>query len=301
MAASASKRFYLGVGILLVIVLQVGFFLFVHSRSKLHAPSSSSSIDWDRLAVEQTERLAAWSADSPVSLKERSEWASIIEGFSTANCLTVPPDTTPVLASEVSDVELDRLHQAVTGVVEVYAEDSPELLIRYMAEQQEYLSPHRVEIVRSLVRGQPNARKEEVAQLAPEDVYIAYWNGAGIRSHWSSVLKSSGCYQFWRIEDLPGDEIRQSLGQVDSAIFQNISQFAHNFEPSHPLDAILSRDRSVLFADVKVVVQLEPELYNEPVPYFFRFWYDPAEQVWHPYQMGRVEAGDAAGESTHMF
>jgi len=147
-------------------------------------------------------------------------------------------------------------------------------------------------------------RAQDLKPMSPDELLCAYWRESGTTSRWWAIVPTGCCRVYWRTDRLLKQNIRQSIGQSETSVFQNVFQQAHNFAPLTAKDKILTAEGSILFCDVKLVILLDPQVKNEPVPYFLRFWYEPLLRVWHPYQMARVAtAGDAVltAKSTHVF
>jgi hypothetical protein len=216
-------------------------------------------------------------------------------------CLDLPPQVSLLNESELSGEKKDKLFSAITGLLNVYAENSPELLIEYMAAHGEVPHQRSVERLREVVAEIRSVPVSSIRLMRSNEVLISFWKESETDSNWAGILDRSNCYQCWKCTEVPSDDTRGSLGAGDRKIFQNISNVVHQFDPVRPLASTLDVEGSLLFADVKVVIRLAPELYNKSLPYYLRFWYDPVQSVWHPYQMGYVDVAIEGGSPKHIF
>lgn len=262
----------------------------------------SAELDWEQLRSKQAQRVADWALDESLSTSDPAgEWAQAVSDLPAGDCLILPPDASRLSLSDLTEAQKADLNNAVVGLLDVYIKNSPELLFRYMSERGEASSPQQVKVLRQLVSEVRQTSEESLQSLGAEDLLIAYWRGANLDPHWSAVLSTSGCRELWTRSKPPDEALRQAIGNVDADVFQNLVRFTHNFQPVTSLDEVFVKHGTVLFADVKVVILLSPDLHKEPVPYFMRFWFDPDEGVWHPFQLARVDVGDGVRASRHVF
>jgi hypothetical protein len=225
-----------------------------------------------------------------------SEWLDAIADAPTEGCLDLPEQATPVSAAEVSRSQRISLHDAVAGLLRAYAENSPELMIQYLAAHGARFSSQRIDQLRDPLRKVLHLPQTEIDKLTADQVYVNFWREPGVNPHISGILKESGCIGFWRYSELPTEELlNRSFGAYEGLVFQNIEKQIPTFEPVRPLERVLQSDGSVLYADVKVLVQLDAELYHQVVPYFLRFWYDSVTDIWYPSQLARVTTVSGRG------
>ncbi|MDQ3332672.1 MAG: hypothetical protein M3552_18830 [Planctomycetota bacterium] len=295
MSIDGTRRGYYVVGGLLAAALAIGVFFWA---IRLDRPPAGGT---EEILQQQANRRAAWLADSPVPVSASERWDAVIGHFPSEGCLVIPHGAQFVVASEVPASQRDDLAESVAELFRAYAADSPDAVLQFMSEHGEILRSDRVAVLRKLLAGVRKVPEARLSSVTGEEAYRAFWKEAKLRSHWSGILEDSGCVQYWRYDGAIGPELAKSFGQVDSEIFQNVTNFVHEFRSTRSLEDVISSNQSVLFGDVKIVVLLEPEFYSEPLPYFLRFWYDPEGQVWHPYQMGRVEPSGSTPPSDQMF
>jgi hypothetical protein len=251
---------------------------------------------------EQTQRLANWARQKRIPVTNASEWLATIGDGPADGCIDLPQHVTPVDSDGVSESQRQMLNETIDSLLQVYAENSPQLMVEHLAQHRMRLNRVRVEVMRETVARLRNVPIDELESLTPEQVYVALWEDSGANGHMSAIVADSGCIRFWQYAGSPKEsQLQGSLGRSESRVFQNISQLRRNFEPIQPMHAVLESQGSVLFADVKVVIEQDAEMHNSLSPYFFRFWYNPADGgVWHAYQMGRVMTG-SGGEAPLLF
>lgn len=290
------RRKWLYAAIVVVLTLNVWLILWrIQSSTSIPSGTHQERLD------EQMNRLTLWRSDPGVPITNRANWEAVINNMPQGGCMDMPEHVTPAISEELAPADLAALFDAVVGLLTVYVEDSPELLIRYMAEHGEKPRPQSIEALRTIVADMRGESPPAVRRLSSEQVLIAFWKESGTASRWAKILERSACYQIWRSRELPSDELRDSLANRDSRVFQNIVKTVHQFEPVRPLTEILNADGSLLFADIKVVVQLSSEVDNNPVPYYFRFWHDSIDGIWHPYQMNHVRVERESNGPSHLF
>ncbi len=72
-------------------------------------------------------------------------------------------------------------------------------------------------------------------------------------------------------------------------VFLAIQTFAPSFvAETGDLEAALRNGRSVLIADVELIIKLDAEHYEAAEPYFVRFRYNDTAKKWQPIQLASI-------------
>jgi hypothetical protein len=101
------------------------------------------------------------------------------------------------------------------------------------------------------------------------------------------VVEDAGHFCLWRCRD-PAEIGKFPLGNTDTKIFRNVTNYAHLFRPAVSFFEACKQAENVLVADIGVVIQHDDFMKRERSPYFFRFWFSDHDKFWHPISMTQV-------------
>jgi hypothetical protein len=293
----AGRRNWLYAGLAVFVLANLGVLLW---RSRAHSiPRGAKQEQLD----EQARRVNSWLASRAISFQDKTAWVEAIKQMPYGGCVEVPDQAQEISKETIErdGVALPRLLDAVVDLLTVYSENSPELLVEYMRDHGEQPASQSIDALRQIVANLRSVPISSVSDLSAEEVVAAVWKENDLNSRWSAVLDGGSCYSFWRYQAVPGEDIEESFGATDGLVFENLCKSVHQFEPVRPISDALRSDGSVLFADVKILIQFSPDYYSKPAPYYFRFWYDSRDQVWHPHRMAHVRIEKAGEGPTHLF
>lgn len=205
-------------------------------------------------------------------------------------CQPIPGDARPAPASEVGNQRITDLLQTLASLFQAYGKSDPTALLDYMAERGEVPQSSLIKTVRSLLVAEGGMSEDEVAAMGDNQVLCAQWRIAECATHWDALVEKAGCITFWRSDKLDNPA---SLGAFMRPVFKNEIAFHHVFEPKTSIIAALDLKKSVLFADIQVVIKLDEAERGERTAYYFRYWYCESDNKWHPHLMKQAVAGDA--------
>ena len=277
-------------------VMQVVFF-----GRQSHISENKNAQFWEEQPEKKAKKLAAWLQDQPIPVKATKQWAEALKNAKSEGCLDVPEGTTAVSGDSVPPNVTAALDEALVGLLQVYIDNSPEAFFSYMNAHDEKPTQQQLNDIVSIIGAIRKTPSPNLKGLSPQQIYVTHWRECKIKMHWSSFLKNSICKQFWRSHQPPNEKLRQSIGRDESQLFQVINTIRHFFAPQQPIESLLQTEDHILFVDVKVVIRLDKACFAESVPYYFRFWYDPQKNIWHPYQLARVLTGPEAIKVQHFF
>ena len=276
-----------------VILLAVGYWLF--------RGDDPPRDPYEARIAEQASRVEQWTAGDVAGGTTRAEFLPVLRAAGT-DCLPARHGVQPVPADSIPAEQRDGLDHAVADLLAAYMRDDPQAVLDSMSRQHERLSPGFTKIVRELLGTDSGVDPAEVAALSDREAWLRFYPISAGPNVWDGVVGDAACLTFWRTDRELSSDVKNNLTRSESEVFENVNKFVHGFLPDRPLEDVLGDEGSVLFADVKVIVRLDPEFYGEPAPYFLRYWYEPRAAVWHPYQMERVWTGPMLMNSGgHLF
>ncbi len=252
------------------------------AKSILFRQHPDYSAEAQRRKKERTARLLDWQSKPTLPILSPQLEHAVETLLATDSCMETPPTSIPVALSELTQMQLRDLQAAVKGILTAYATNTAEAVMAYMDERDEVPAPHRTPVLKDILVKGNRITPTALNVKNDKDIFVTFWNVVKCDSHWSAVLQDTGCIRVWRTSKPFAHDVMQSLGTTDNVVFQAIATYPHNFIPkSAPMEALLTSG-PILMADVKVVIQYDKRLLNEPRPHYIRFWYDPCGNRWHP-------------------
>jgi hypothetical protein len=264
----------------LIVLGYVGLRRFWTRRGQPLRPPMSEQ----QLKEEKAKRVAYWLAQPSILLLS-PELDEVLDLLMTReDCLQAPYGTNAVGLNTLNDTARSDLRLAVKGLLQAYAKSDPEVVYDYMQSRREDLRKGDLAGTITALRKRHSMRASDLSSASPKQLFTLFWKSEAFQTHWKRLVVPTGCVRLWRVSRPLSNDDSSSLGWDENNVFRNTVHFNHTFAPTSgaSVESTLSRDGGVTFADVKVIIQYDEARLNEPRPHYFRFWFNPADQTWHP-------------------
>ena len=240
-------------------------------------------LEWESLPVNPLK-------DSQVQLVKS------LQSYKNRECSNVPSER---LASfdDLNSAQQGDLVSTVAELVSCYLKSDGAALVNYMQTRNEHLSPRFRELaVESLLTSQL-IRSEDAGSLSDSEIVAKVWANEGCKTRWHGIAHDAGSICVWRCEGCDPKSM-QTLGTSDNRLFHSQAVSTHLFEPEWSFENAHKQSSGVLMADVKLLIQHDTSAKSERSPYFVRFWYSEADQIWHPFHFIHIRVEKNAGSNS---
>lgn len=244
-------------------------------------------IDRDKL---RAEKLLEWEAAPVNSLTETTSMlAGALRDYNRNSCSDVQKSL-QVSFDQLSPAQLDDLLITTAELLACYYKSDGAELVTYMQSRNERLSTQsRKAAIDSLISSQV-VNPADIDAMTDLEIIDKAWKNEHCTTGWKAIAHDAGCLCLWRCKGCDSKSM-QTLGASDTRIFQAQAVSNHLFEPEWTFNEAHKQPEGVLIADIKVLIQHDSNLKNERSPYFIRYWYSEADQLWHPFHFVHVRAG----------
>ena len=237
---------------------------------------------------ERVSALLRWHSSKLVALNQ-SDIPVIADAICRSACEVESDDTTNS-RSGLSSAQQSDARAVTSGLLAVYGAYSAESQLKFWQDRGLELNPIKIAEMRSSMRSDPGASSLHVDQMAPDELFRAFFKLAGLSAHWQAVAVDVSCTAYWSAA--PTSAVFEGLGARENLTFSNLNTYHAFFQPktSEPRKSPSSppTETHTTFLDVKIVVQYDATKSRSFAPYFVRFWWDNDRLKWQPLLMTSV-------------
>jgi len=232
----------------------------------------------------------SWELQKSVPLRS-SEMENVVKKLPSCDCIQPPADVSAIAYAEMTEQQQADLDEAVRGLLAAFADYSPESLVEYMEGRGESLDTQMITIMKDILADEHDVDANRLNAMDDFEVLSAFWRIADVQTHWESVLPESSCLVTWRVSDRsPLDDVLQdTLAKADRDVWKGYARHNHVFVSDRSVEEAMQTEGTALCADTRVLIKHDASHEGQITPYHFRFWYDPADERWHPIDMVRLQ------------
>jgi hypothetical protein len=254
----------------------------------------------DRLQKLQADLLAKWDKGTIVRLDSK-ELPKTISSIADKGTFPPPKNGTKVDLDTLTEEIRTDLDNAITGLIRAYCSElQTTAVISYMKERNESLDVKYLGDIRTDLK-QTLKMSDDDLRAMPNDDLLRLFRGDDVLSHWSGVQPEDSFKHVWKSSEVLSSQVMADFATNYAYPFSRGLNYQHNFRPSTSLQDEIKHKGSVLFADVKLLIRFDDKLYNEPLPYFIRFWFCTVDKKWHPLQLSRSQIGNNSAANKILF
>lgn len=250
-----------------------------------YSPSPAASSAMDRKIARQRERTE-WEGHSSVPLKA-SDLGDKLSRMRGDNCVPVPVGDASLPMSSLTDGQRTDLFLVLADLLQSLEANNPDALVSLMIARGMAFDPERVANMRDLLKQLPGFSPEQVSQLDPDKLYVAYWKAREFRPSMDAVVVESSCITLWACPQSESSRLRDKddLTRWVTGTWRGIHSPALTFIPTWLRPTKLENDGSSeprLVADVKLILDNKQFRDRGRTPYLVRLVYDRERSGWQP-------------------
>jgi hypothetical protein len=198
------------------------------------------------------------------------------------DCMERPDSFQAATAKGLTETQRNDLIDALRGMVQVYAQNSPEAVIAYMRTRGEALSPQMMVDKHKDYLAQHQADSSN--KISDDAVWAWYWRFWKYGAAWQGVVIAPTCVSLSTCpaSDWRAVEANMTLAPKEKQTWSNTICYPHHFASvdGFTLELEAKSAKQILVADVQLVIAHTKAIYGQRSPYFVRLWYNERSRHW---------------------